>query len=65
MTTKIFGIVAGALAGVLLAGCYESADVTAYEPGVYKGAQDPLMQTKADERAETLEKRFTLVQTDR
>ncbi|MDH3281301.1 MAG: hypothetical protein OEQ18_09245, partial [Gammaproteobacteria bacterium] len=60
-----FGSVVGAVAGLLLAGCYESAEVTVYEPGVYKGAQDPLMQTKGDARAETLEKRFTMVQTDR
>lgn len=65
MKTFRYCAVLGGLAGLLLAGCYESADVTVYEPGVYKGAQDPLLQSKADARSETLQKRFTMVQTDR
>ncbi len=50
---------------LFLGGCYESPNVTTYEPGVYKGPKDPLMMGKADQRAETLKKRFELVQMDR
>ncbi|HSH43624.1 MAG TPA: hypothetical protein VK973_16005 [Arenicellales bacterium] len=49
----------------LLAGCYDSADVTVHEPGEYKGTSDPLLNSDAESRAETLEERFKLVQTDR
>jgi hypothetical protein len=52
------------LAG-LLTGCYESSDVTVYEPGEYKGKSDPLLNQDSTQRAETLAKRFELVQTDR
>lgn len=48
-----------------LAGCYESADVTDFEPGVYKGQSDPLLSVDASERAQTLEERFNTIQTDR
>lgn len=46
---------------LLLAGCYESPrDVTLYEPGVYKGSDDPLMdQSAAAERQRELRQRFT------
>lgn len=58
-----------AFAGFILAigvvACYESPDVTVYEPGVYKGAQDPLLDADVADRAKTLEERFKLVQTDR
>jgi len=50
---------------LLLAACYESADVTLHEPGEYKGESDSLMKADAETRAETLEERFNLVQTDR
>lgn len=46
-----------------LTGCYESADVTVYKPGVYKGHKDPLLQ--GQDRTETLKKRFALVQVER
>jgi hypothetical protein len=51
----------------VLAGCYEApTEVTNYEPGVYKGEQDPLLakQRKA-ENLEELAQRFNAVQTDR
>ncbi len=57
----------GLMAGVLaLAGCYESPEVVVYEPHVYKGAQDPLLEKlrQADTRERLIE-RFNLVQTDR
>lgn len=50
---------------LLLSACYESSDVTVHEPGEYKGEADSLMQTDAESRAETLEERFNMVQTDR
>jgi len=46
----------------MAAGCYESTGVTDFEPGVYKGKTDPLLQADAEERAETLEQRFKTVQ---
>ena len=48
-----------------LAGCYEPADVTVHEPGVYKGSKDPLLNTDAKERDEKLMARFNQVQRDR
>ncbi|MBS3785744.1 MAG: hypothetical protein KGY57_02935 [Gammaproteobacteria bacterium] len=46
---------------VALTGCYESvSDVTIYEPGVYKGSDDPLLnQTGSAESAEALRQRFS------
>lgn len=49
-----------------LAGCYESPDVTVYEPGVYKGTDDPLLdKITSEQRQEQLVERFRLGQTDR
>jgi hypothetical protein len=46
-----------------LAGCsYESRKTTMHEPGVYKGARDPLL---ALQKQQELIDRFKLVQTDR
>lgn len=51
---------------VLLAGCYESADVTVHEAGIYKGRNDPLIaKTATLEHQDTIAKRFNMVQTDR
>lgn len=50
---------------LLLSACYESSDVTMHEAGEYKGESDPLMEADAESRAETLEERFDMVQTDR
>ncbi len=50
----------------VLGGCYESPDVTMYEPGVYKGKSDPLLdKLQSDKRQEQLVDRFQLGQTDR
>ncbi len=57
------GIVAAAL---VLVGCYESTEVTVYDPGVYKGEEDPLMAKQRKEaQQERLRQRFRQVQTDR
>ena len=46
-----------------LLGCSsEPRDVTMHEPGVYKGAKDPLL---GQQRQQELIDRFKLVQTDR
>lgn len=46
-----------------LTGCtYEKRDVVGYEPGVYKGAHDPLL---AKQQNQELINRFKMVQTDR
>ncbi len=56
--------IAGLLVCLLVAGCYESTDVTLHEPGVYKGKVDKHEQTPA-EREEILRQRILDVQTDR
>ena len=51
---------ASALAlAAFLTGCYEDPDVTVYDPGVYKGKEDPLLAKLEDPefRAE-LDQRF-------
>lgn len=62
-----FLIVALSVATVLLlAGCYESRDVTWHEAGVYKGKTDPLVEISADPaHQERLRERLLMVQTDR
>ena len=51
---------------VALAGCYESPDATNYDPGVYKGKNDPLLAKQEKEaQQETLRQRFRAGQTDR
>jgi hypothetical protein len=52
------------IAALTLTACYEDADVTLHEPGVYKGGDDP-HALSAEERADILAKRFKQVQTDR
>ncbi len=53
-------------AAVMLTACYESADVTVHEPGVYKGAKDPLLATqRMPDQQQALRERFALVQPDR
>jgi len=48
-----------------LASCYEPADVTVHEPGVYKGPKDPLLSKDTKKRNEELTARFNQVQRDR
>jgi hypothetical protein len=59
-------ITAPALALTLLWGCYQSADITFHEPGVYEGKQDPLLaKLRQPELQQQLIERFKKVQTDR
>lgn len=62
---RFLSLIAGVSMTFVLAGCYESSSITSHEPGVYKGNKDPLLQASVDQRAETMKKRFELVQTDR
>jgi hypothetical protein len=49
-----------------LAGCYESPDVTLYEPGEYKGKEDPLLtQARSAQHEQELRERLLSGQTDR
>ena len=42
-----------------LSGCYESTDVTVFDPGVYKGADDPLLAKLEDPAfRQELDRRF-------
>lgn len=58
--------VAAVVAGAgLLAGCYETPDITLHQPGEYKGPKDPLLNQQASSRDEALKKRFEVAATDR
>jgi hypothetical protein len=47
-------------------GCTEKTTVTLHEPGVYKGAEDPLLAMQEDpEHIEALKERFVRGQADR
>jgi hypothetical protein len=49
-----------------LAGCYESPKMKVYQPGVYKGDKDPLLdKQRTPEQQATLRERFDRVQRDR
>jgi hypothetical protein len=62
----VFVLAAVAAAILSLSGCYQSADVTWYEAGVYKGVRDPLLEKlKEPQLQQQLEERFRDVQTDR
>jgi hypothetical protein len=46
--------------------CYESPSVAIHEPGVYKGARDPLLtRQRSDRQHQILLDRLTLIQLDR
>lgn len=65
MKKRTIGAAAVVAAAFALSGCWDSGDVTVHEAGEYKGVRDPLLSQDASERAETLEKRFALIQMDR
>ena len=62
--TKMLATLGLAASALLLAGCYESPEVTLHEPQQYLGEKDPLMGDAAA-RQEQLRKRFEMVQIDR
>ena len=62
--TAVAAVCAAALGAI--GGCYESPDATNYEPGVYKGPNDPLVaKQKKEKQQERLRQRFKTGQTDR
>ena len=60
MKRTIPRVLAILMAAALLTACYESADVTRLEPGVYKGEGDPLTSKLEGDTAlrEQLNQRF-------
>jgi hypothetical protein len=65
MKKRTIAAAATVTAALALSGCWDSGDVTIHQAGKYKGVRDPLLSQDVSERAETLEKRFALIQTDR
>ncbi len=62
----LLAAVVAAGGGLLLGGCNEQATVQMHEPGVYKGAADPLLEIAGTpEQNARLERRLLAVQTDR
>jgi hypothetical protein len=46
--------------------CYESPGVAIHEPGVYKGAEDPLLaKQRSEQQLQQLRDRLALIQMDR
>ena len=62
--SKLYSVSMG-LIFVVLTGCSDPSSVTVHEPGVYKGAKDPLLSANTEERASELSARFNLGQIDR
>ena len=59
-------IIVGLIGSAAIGGCYRSPNTTWYEPHVYKGSDDPLLERLEEGRLHTeLEARFQSVQTDR
>ena len=65
MMKRTIAVAAVMAAAFAVSGCWESSDVTLHEAGKYKGVRDPLLEQDVAERADTLEKRFALIQMDR
>jgi hypothetical protein len=59
---KSFTLALSAIAFLALAGC---SDVTVYEPGVYKGASDPLVEDLRSEELRTQLEERAAKQRDR
>lgn len=61
---KLYSLLLG-LVFFVLTGCDQFSSVTMHEPGVYKGASDPLLSANTEERAASLNARFNMGQIDR
>jgi len=61
---KLYIVLLG-LVFVVLTGCNETSSVTLHKPGVYKGAEDPLLSANTAKRADALNTRFNMGQLDR
>lgn len=54
------------LVAMALGGCYETSTPTQYEPGVYKGSKDPLLdKLEQEEFRSRLDERFKTAAQDR
>ena len=54
------------LTALSMVGCYDSVDITWYEPGEYKGPRDPLLrQLENPNLQKQLDERIREIQTDR
>jgi hypothetical protein len=54
------------LSASLFGACYESPDVAIHEPGVYKGAHDPLLaEQRSPRQLQILRERLKRIQMDR
>lgn len=66
MSRKSLGLLMLCATVLALSACYESADMTVYKPGVYKGERDPLVaKLRAPEMQQQLRERFAKSQSDR
>lgn len=66
MYTRAAILLVAMLSAGALTGCYESASVTIYKPGEFKGSTDPLLALQRQpEQQQKLQERFNLVQLDR
>ncbi len=55
-----------AMGMLVLGGCYEDIGMTRYEPGVYKGSDDPLTaKLQSGELQQQLTERFDIAARDR
>ena len=54
------------LVPLLVTGCYEDVTPTSYDPGVYKGKTDPLLEKlESGDLRDELDQRFEIAATDR
>jgi hypothetical protein len=67
MRNRIIPAVVLVLAGLALAGCYDTSPVAQKidEPGEYKGPTDPLVAKMGSQLDQRLAARLKMVQTDR
>jgi len=64
--SRITMLALAALVSLALTACYEDTTPTRYEPGVYKGSEDPLLdKLESEELRSELDQRFERVAADR
>ena len=66
MKRTALALAAATVLTVGLGGCYETTTPKQYEPGVYKGSKDPLLdKLKQDDLRSELDERFMTAAQDR
>ncbi len=66
MASRLFASLVAVILALTLAACYESPGATHYQPGVYKGSSDPLMEKeRMPEQQKALRERFRMASADR